>query len=166
MTGMPFSEKNRPRLLIISKDKSVRNDLIILLSGCGYFVDYVETRSEGIAKFRNYKHVIVILDVQALPRHPQRMFNLFRIYKKNPIILIAAHRDEEDQVYPFMKLGIFDILPLPFKVDYLYFVLKRLVEHSRLTAQNAFIKLCLLMILITWPIWAIAIWFFAKNFPR
>jgi DNA-binding NtrC family response regulator len=161
---MRFSEKNRPRLLIISKDQTVRNDLVILLSGCGYFVDYVETRSEGITKFRNFKHAIVILDVQALPRHPQRMLNLFRVHKKNPIILIAAHRDEEELVYPFMKLGIFDIVTLPFKADYLYFVLKRLVEHSRLTAQNEFVRMYIFIIFITMPIWWVAIWFFARKF--
>jgi CheY-like chemotaxis protein len=87
---MRFAERNMPRLLIISKDPLVRNDMIMLLSGCGYFVDYVENRSEGIAKFRNFKHAVVILDVHALPRSPQRLLKLLKMYKKNPITLRVA----------------------------------------------------------------------------
>jgi DNA-binding NtrC family response regulator len=162
---MIFSERNRPRLLVISKDPMVRNDLVILLSGCGYFVDYVENRLEGIKKFRNFKHAVVIMDVHALPKYPKRMLKLFRVYKKNPIILIVAHYDEAQRIYPYMRLGIFDIVPLPFQVDRLYFVLKRLVEHSRLAAQNEFSKMFLYMLLITLPVWLIAIWFVARHLP-
>jgi two-component system response regulator ResD len=160
---MAFAERNRSRLLIISKDPAVRNDMVMLLSGCGYFVDYVESRSEGLARYRNFKHAVVILDVHALPRSPQRLLNLFQMYKKNPIILIVAEKNDEARLYPYMQLGIFDIVQLPFNVDYLYFVLKRLMEHSRLTASSEFSKLFLLMIFLTLPIWWIAIWFIARH---
>jgi two-component system response regulator ResD len=160
---MRFAERNRSRLLIISKDPLVRNDMIMLLSGCGYFVDYVETRSEGIAKFRNFKHAVVILDIHALPRSPQRLLGLFRMYKKNPIILIVAEKENESRLYPYMQLGIFDIVTLPFHVDYLYFVLRRLIDHSRLTASNEFARLLLLMIFLTLPIWLIALWFISRH---
>lgn len=162
---MGFAERNRSRLLIISRDRAVRNDMIMLLSGCGYFVDYVETRTEGIAKYRNFKHAVVILDVHALPRSPQRLLKLFQMYKKNPIILIVAEKNDEERLYPYMQMGIFDIVTLPFHVDYLYFVLRRLIDHSKLTASNEFAKLLLLMIIVTLPIWGVAIWFIARHLP-
>ncbi|MDD5676172.1 MAG: hypothetical protein PHC61_18515 [Chitinivibrionales bacterium] len=161
---MRFADHNRPRLLIISKEPLLRNDLIILLSGCGYFVDFVETRSEGIVKFRHFKHAVVIMDVHALPKYPQRMLRLFRVYKKNPIILIAAHGDEAERVYPFMRLGIFDVVALPLQVDHLYYVLRRLVDHSRLMAHNEFVRMYLVLVLITMPVWWVAIWYFARHF--
>jgi DNA-binding response OmpR family regulator len=157
---------NRPRLLVISKDTQVRNDLVILLSGCGYFVDYVVTRSEGMAKFRSFKHAVVIMDVHALPKFPKRMLRLFRVYKKNPIILIVARSDEAYQVYPFMRLGIFDVITLPFQADHLYIVLKRLVEHSRLLAQHEFIRRFISVLLITLPLWGTFLWFLARHFYR
>jgi two-component system response regulator ResD len=162
---MRFAERSRSRLLIISKDPSVRNDMIMLLTGCGYFVDYVENRSEGIAKFRNFKHAVVILDMHALPRSPQRLLRLFRMYKKNPIILIVAEKNDEPRLYPYMQLGIFDIVTLPFHVDYLYFILRRLIDHSRLTASIEFARLLLIMTFITLPIWLVAIWFVARHLP-
>jgi DNA-binding response OmpR family regulator len=160
---MRLAERNRSRLLIISKDPVVRNDMVILLSGCGYFVDYVEDRSEGIAKFRNFKHAVVILDVHALPRSPQRLLGLFKLYKKNPIILIVAEKNDEARLYPYMQLGIFDIVTLPFHVDYLYFVLKRLISYSQLTEQIEFVRFFLFMVLFTLPVWWIAMWFIARH---
>jgi two-component system response regulator ResD len=162
---MRFAERNRPRLLIISKDPQVRSDLVVLLSGCGYYVDYVEDRAEGIAKFKNFKHAVVIFDVHALPSSPHRLLKLFSMYKKNPILLIVAQKEEESRLYPYMQLGIFDIVTLPFHVDYLYFVLKRLIQHSRLTAQNEFVRLLLFTILFTLPIWWVAIWLVARHLP-
>jgi two-component system, OmpR family, response regulator ResD len=162
---MGYADRNRSRLLIISKDPKVRNDLIVLLSGCGYFVDYVENRSEGIEKFRNFKHAVVIFDLHALPRSPQRTLNLFRLYKKHPILLIVAQKDEESRLYPYMQLGIFDIVTLPFQVDHLYFILQRLIQHSKSTAQKEFVRLFLLTVLMTVPIWGIAIWFVARHLP-
>jgi DNA-binding response OmpR family regulator len=163
---MPLGNHNRPRLLVISKDNQVRNDLVILLSGCGYFVDYVMNRSEGIAKFRNFKHAVVIMDVHALPRFPKRMLRLFRVYKNNPIILIVARSDEAQLVYPFMRLGIFDVITLPFQADHLYFVLKRLVEHSRLIAQHEFIRRLISVLLVTLPVWGIFLWVLARHINR
>jgi DNA-binding response OmpR family regulator len=160
------SSHNRPRLLVISKDSQVRNDLVILLSGCGYFVDYVVNRSEGIAKYRSFKHAVVIMDVHALPRFPKRMLRLFRVYKKNPIILIVARTEDAHQVYPFMRLGVFDVITLPFQADHLYIVLKRLVEHSRLLAQHEFIRRFITVLLITLPVWGIFLWFCARHFYR
>jgi DNA-binding response OmpR family regulator len=163
---MRRSDQNRPRLLVISKDNQVRNDLVILLSGCGYFVDYVVNRSEGIGKFRSFKHAVVIMDVHALPRFPKRMLRLFRVYKKNPIILIVARSDEANQVYPFMRLGIFDVITLPFQADHLYIVLKRLIEHSRLVAQHEFIRRFISVLLITLPVWGVFLWFLARHFYK
>ena len=59
-------EANRDRVLVISNRGEVRNELVTLLSGYGYFVEYCATRREGIRKFRSHKQSIVILDVNAL----------------------------------------------------------------------------------------------------
>jgi DNA-binding NtrC family response regulator len=151
--------------LIVNKDPSVRNDMVMLLSGCGYFVDYVENLSQGLAKFQNYKHAVVILDVPALPQSPEHLIELFSMFKKNPIILIVAQKDDEALLYPYMQLGVFDIVTLPFNVDHLNFVLKRLVNHSRLKASNEFAKMMLLMVFFTLPIWLTALWFMARHLP-
>jgi DNA-binding response OmpR family regulator len=83
-------EANRDRVLIISRNNEIRNEMITLLSGYGYFVDYCQTRMEGIRKFRAHKQSIVILDVPILRQFPKRLFNLIQRVRKNTIVIIAA----------------------------------------------------------------------------
>jgi DNA-binding response OmpR family regulator len=137
--------------------------MVTLLSGCGYYVDYVENRSEGIEKFRNFKHAVIILDVQAIPRSPHRLLRLFSQFKKNPIILVLAEKKDEEKLYPFMHLGVFDVVSLPLNLDYLYFVLKRLITFSKLSAKAEFSKFFIGSIMFSIPIWLFALWYLSRN---
>ena len=56
-------DSNRHRVLIISRSLDLRNELVTLLSGYGYFVEFCQSRMEGTRKFRAHKQSIVILDV-------------------------------------------------------------------------------------------------------
>ena len=152
MTSIDFRQ-HRTRLLVISKDEAMRNSLVTLLTGYGYFVDYVENRHDGLRKFRENKHAIAIVDVHTLPRVPAHFFRAFRIYKRNPIIVIAANDEEMPRVYPYLCRDVYDILQLPLKMEYLDFTLKRLVEHNRLMKNNEFLKMLLLMLALIAPIW-------------
>ncbi len=146
-------EKNRPRLLVICRNAAVRNDLVTLLTGYGYYVDYVDTRKAGIESFQEHKQPIVIMDVPALTPSPGRVFRLFRVYRRNPVLLIAASREEETRLYPYLRSGVFDIVQLPLRTEYLPFVLRRLMEHSRLANQNEFLRGLLGVVFAFLPLW-------------
>ena len=146
-------EKNRPRLLVISKDLKIRNDLVALLTGYGYFVDYVETRSEGITKFRQNKHAVVIVDVHSLPKFPERMLKLFSYLQRNPIILIAAHKEDQQIVFPYLRCGVYDILPLPLQVENLDIIFRRMVNSNILRGHYEFSEMLIFVGLFSLPVW-------------
>jgi len=145
-------ERTRPRLLVICKNQQARNDLVTLLTGYGYYVDYVDSRAAGVLNYRAHKQAIIIMDVPALPQYPERMFKLFSMYRRNPVILIAAQINEEAAVYPYMQQGVYDIVQLPLKPGYQHYILRRLVEHSSLMAQNEFMKYMLSLGLLGIPV--------------
>ncbi len=149
--------KTLPRLLVISRNPKVRDDLVTLLTGYGYYVDYVQDRSEGISRFRQYKQSIVIVDVPALPRFPQRMFRIFRVYRRNPIVLIAAYQDELERAYSYMQHGVYDVVQLPLNIEYVDIVLSRLVKHNKLVAQNEFMRILILLTVFVIPLWIVLI---------
>ncbi len=146
-------EKNRTRLLIICKDTNLTNDLISLLTGYGYYVDYVLTRREGIIKYKQYKQAIVIFDVPSLPKHPRHLFRFFKIYSSNPKILIAARQEEEQKMYPFLNDGVYDIIQLPLRFEYLDFNLRRLVSYDNLTARYEFLMMFTKLVAYSSPLW-------------
>ena len=133
-------QKDLPRLLVICSESSVRSDIVTLLSGYGYYVDYESNINDGINRFKQTKHTIAILDAQALRNEHESLMQRFTVYKRNPIILVAAEKKDELDMIPFLKSGVYDILPLPLEVNRLDFVLKRLIDHSRLQYKHEFLK--------------------------
>src|SRR6185369_7700622 len=131
---------DRQRVLVISRNSEVRNELVTLLSGYGYFVEYCQTRLEGMRKFRAHKQPIVILDMPVLRVFPKRLFKFIQRVRKNTIILIAAGKSEEPDAFERVALGAYDILTLPLKTELLKLTLNRALTHHRLTLENLFVK--------------------------
>jgi DNA-binding NtrC family response regulator len=147
-------EANRHRVLVISRSLDLRNELVTLLSGYGYFVEFCHNRLEGIRKFRAHKQSIVIVDVPVLRSFPHRFFRFVRMVRRNTIVLIAANRKEEAEAVQRLDLGAYDILHLPLKTDFLKLTLSRALEHHRLILENVFVKDVLFFGLLLAPIWA------------
>jgi DNA-binding NtrC family response regulator len=155
-------DKNRQRLLVISRAGTTRNDLVTLLTGYGYYVDYADNRLDGLRKFRQHKQPVVICDMLSLPRFPGRLFKVFRSYRRNPMILVAATSDQERLVYPYLSQGVFDIVQLPLRVDYLHFVLRRMVRYDQLTGRLFFLQTILLIVLLVAPIWLLLVYLVSR----
>ena len=148
---MPHS--NRQRVLIISRNPDLRNELVTLLSGYGYFVEFCQTRLEGVRKFRAHKQPIVILDVPVLRTFPKRLFRLIQMVRRNTIVLIAAHKREEVEAFENLHLGAYDILNLPLRTDFLKLTLSRALAHHRMMLENIFVKNLVFFGLLMLPIW-------------
>lgn len=147
-------DNNRHRVLVISRSPDLRNELVTLLSGYGYFVEFCQNRMEGVRKFRAHKQSIVILDVPVLRNGPKRLFDYFRTIRRNTIVLIAANRKDEVEAVQKLDLGAYDVLNLPLKTDILKLTLKRALEHHRLMLENLFVKNVLFFSLLMLPLWA------------
>ena len=146
---------DRQRVLVISRNAEVRNELVTLLSGYGYFVEYCQTRMEGVRKFRAHKQPIVILDMPVVRVFPKRLLRFIQRVRRNTIILIAAHKMEETEAFERVASGAYDILNLPLKTELLKLTLNRALMHHRLTLENLFIKNAVFFALLILPLWAL-----------
>lgn len=157
-----MSEANRHRVLVVSGNTEVSNELVTLLSGYGYFVEYCQSRIEGMRKFRAHKQPIVILDVKILRGFPNRLFKFIQSVRKNTIVLIATGKSEEVEALSSLQLGAYDILSLPLKTDFLKTTLKRAMDHHRLILENIFVKNMVFFGLLVFPLWAWLIYIVLK----
>lgn len=145
--------KNRTRLLVICQDGRLSNDLVTLLTGYGYYVDYVTSWKEGIQKFSQHKQTIVLIDAASLPKYPKHLLQMFRFYTLNPKIMIVATKEEEEKLYPYLDNGVFDIIQVPLRYDYIDFNLRRLVSYDRVCAQYTFLRMILELLYLSSPVW-------------
>ncbi|MEO6096588.1 MAG: hypothetical protein ABIW76_13120 [Fibrobacteria bacterium] len=146
-------DANRHRVLVISSNNDVSNELVTLLSGYGYFVEYCQNRIEGMRKFRAHKQPIVIVDSNVLRLFPKRLFGFIRRVRKNTIVLIAAGKKDESDAVENLALGAYDLLHLPLKTDLLRVTLNRAIAHHRLTLENLFVKNFVFFGLLMMPVW-------------
>lgn len=146
-------DKNRTRLLLICKDPDINIKLVTLLTGYGYYVDYVTTRQEGILKFRQHKQGVIIFDASLLPRYPKHLFRLFRTSLSNPKILITARPEQQQKVYPYLNECVYDFIQVPLNFENLDFILHRLVAYDTLTSQYEFLYLLIKLSIISFPLW-------------
>jgi len=152
---------NRHRVLVISKNDDLRNDLVTLLSGYGYFVDDFKDRLEGIRQFRAHKQSIIILDIPILRRFSKRIFYLIKMIQINAVVLIAAHHKETQIAFQHMKKGAYDILNLPLKTEFLIQTIERAQSHHRTILENMFVKNVLFFGLLMAPLWLLTFYLIA-----
>lgn len=145
-------KKDLPRLLVICRDDVVRSELVMLLSGYGYYVDYEDNVKDGLKRFIQTKHMIVILDKKALPKDEKNLMSRFTVYQRNPIILVAAQHGDEKDMVRYLKSGVYDLIHLPLEVERLDFVLQRLVDHSSLNFKYEFLKILVVIAGMTIPL--------------
>ncbi len=144
---------NRQRVLVMSGNSDTRHELVTLLSGYGYFVEESQNRVEGVKKFRAHKQPIVILDLPMLRFFPRRLLQFFQKVRKNTIVLIAAHKREEDDAFQYLKMGAYDLLYLPLKTDSLKMTLSRALNYHQVLLNNIFINNAIYFGLLALPIW-------------
>ncbi len=159
---MKVFEKARTRLLVIAQDLTVRENLVTLLTGYGYYVDYEQDREQGLKSFMKYRQAVVIIDLPSLPSDPEEIMRLFMMHKKNPIIILAVETKDEKHVFKYLKNGVYDVLYLPLTMNYVEVVLKRLVTHSELLAHNEFIQTLVTLTLLVMPVWIFCAFLIAK----
>lgn len=157
-----MKDNSRHRVLVISRSAEVRNEIVTLLSGYGYFVEFCHSRLEGIRRFRSHKQPIVILDVPMLRTFPQRMFRLIKMVRRNTIVLIASQKKEEAEAFQQLQLGAYDILNLPLKTEFLQLTLSRALAHHQLQMENIFVKNAVFFGLLMCPVWILLAYILAR----
>lgn len=124
--------KNRHRVLLFCEDQLVTNDVLMLLSSHGYLVDTADNYEEVCAKLLNYKHSILIADVDQLPEDPNTVFNLFRKARKSPVFLLINRLNSVEKIRAYLDAGVDDLLSMPIDADKLYRKVKRAAEYNRM----------------------------------
>lgn len=124
--------KNRHRVLLASADKKIIDNVLMLLSSHGYFVDTATTFDELADKMVNYKPSILITDVELLPSNPMVMNQLFNKAKKRPVQLLIDRDESAQIVREYLFSGVDDLLTIPFDAAKLYRKVKRAAEYNRM----------------------------------
>lgn len=132
--------RSKGRILVVDDEKSMREVLEIFLKNEGYTVSVAEDGKTAIEAIKNDIFDLVITDMK-MPRISG--FDLLKSVKEispdTVVVIITAFGTTESAVEA-MKLGAFDYIQKPFKMDDIRLVVKNALERQELQKEVAILK--------------------------
>jgi DNA-binding NtrC family response regulator len=117
-------------ILIVDDDDVIRDTLDELLS-CEYQCETVETGEKALAKLAAATFEVVLTDI-SMPGLSGRelLERVLHLYPQTSVIIISGFSDEE-HAQELLKVGAFDYLLKPFRLEVVEQSVKRALEYSR-----------------------------------
>ncbi|MBF0344404.1 MAG: sigma-54-dependent Fis family transcriptional regulator [Nitrospirae bacterium] len=127
--------KDKGKILVVEDEKSMNDILMMLLEGEGYEVVSAYDGSQGIDAIKKDIFDIVITDIK-MPK--QDGFAVLRSVKETSpetiVLMVTAFGTTEDAI-DAMKLGAYDYINKPFKIDEIRLIVKNALEKRLLKRE-------------------------------
>lgn len=132
--------EDKNRVLVVDDEPGMRDFLEIMLRKDGYEVDTACDGTEAIDSIEQKMFDLAVVDVQMPVMNGIDV--LQKINEKSPettVIMITAYASHETAIEA-MKLGAYDYITKPFKIDEIKLVIKKSLEKKRLERENSRLK--------------------------
>lgn len=130
----------RGKILVIEDEKNMREVLRILLEGEGYEVMTAPDGTTGIDYIKKDIYDLVITDIKMPgPDGFEVLRSAKEISPETLVIMITAFGTTESAVEA-MKLGAYDYIHKPFKIDEIRLVVKNAIEKKRLRGEISVLR--------------------------
>lgn len=128
------------RILLVDDEPSILNVLSTLLKAEGYDVTPVLGGDKAQDVLRNEDFDLLISDIRMSPVNGMQLLALAHEIKPAlSVIMLTAYGSVETAIEA-MKLGAFDYVTKPFKVDELLITVTRALNYNKTLAENADLK--------------------------
>jgi two-component system, NtrC family, response regulator PilR len=129
-------EDNKNKIIVIDDEPGMREFLEIMLQKDGYIVETASDGPEAMDKIDNALFDLAITDIQMPVMNGIEV--LKKINEKSPdttVIMITAYASHETAIEA-MKLGAYDYITKPFKIDEIKLVIKKALDKKKLEREN------------------------------
>jgi len=123
-------------ILIVDDDDVIRDTVFELLS-TDYECDTAETAEQALAKLEAEQFEVVLTDI-SLPGLSGRelLSRVLMLYPGTPVIIVSGISDQE-HAEELIKLGAFDYLIKPFRLEVVEESIKRALQAGRESGTNS-----------------------------
>jgi two-component system, NtrC family, response regulator AtoC len=120
-----------PSILIIDDQGLIRKSLKVALEKEKYCVELAETGAFGLAKFKQKRFDLVLLDIRLPDTSGIDVLKQMKSLDRNPIVIMMTGYGTIENAVLAMKLGAFDYINKPFKTESLTALIKMaLAAHA------------------------------------
>ena len=128
------------KVLVVDDKQMMRDSVGAILQRAGYTVVVAVNGEDGLAKIKKHRPAVVVTDLMMPEMNGLEMLEAIRETDQDlPVVLMTAYGTVGDAVKA-MKEGAFDFVQKPFEGDQLIMVVRRAIEHRRLSQENDALK--------------------------
>ena len=125
-----------PRVLVVDDERSMRELLSITLRQAGYDVALAENGDAAIEQLRAESFDLIVTDLRMHETDGMAVLRAAReLAPETPVVVVTAYASTETAVEA-MKLGAYDYVTKPFKLDEIRVTLGNALERKRLQEEN------------------------------
>lgn len=128
------------RILVVDDEQSMREFLAILLEREGYSVDQAENADVALKLLESDTFDLVISDVSMPGLNGMALLERIKTATPETAVLMITAYTTAEQAVEAMKLGAYDYIAKPFKVEEVKVLVKNALEKSSLQKENRRLK--------------------------
>ena len=135
-----MSEDPRIRFLVVDDEQSIRKLCVTIGNSLGFISAQVESAEAALAYIDAHSPDLVLADLKLANMDGLEFLEkLKRALPQTEVAMMTGHGSIESAVQA-MKLGAYDFITKPFRVEELKLVLQRMAEKVRLVSENQFLR--------------------------
>src|SRR5580765_5360294 len=135
-----MSDAIKVRLLVVDDEQSIRKLCMTIGSSLGYSCSEAESAETAISRIEQEAPDLILTDLR-LPSQSgvELLRQAKQLFPRAEIAIMTGHGSIESAV-DAMKLGAYDYIEKPFRVEKMRLLLQRMAEKVRLVTENEFLR--------------------------
>ncbi len=128
------------KILVVEDDNATRDTMVDLLSEVGYEVESATNGEEAIAMVLEYGFDMVITDLKMPKGDGIQVLEQIKKIDNRTIVIICTGYGTVDTAVKAMKLGAYEYITKPIKIEEIKLVVQRALDYQRLKTENVLLQ--------------------------
>jgi two-component system, NtrC family, response regulator AtoC len=135
-----MSDELKTKLLVVDDEQSIRRLCMTIGNSLGFLCNEAESAETAVTRLETEPPDLILTDLK-LPNQSgvELLKQIRKVLPRAEIAIMTGHGSIESAV-DAMKLGAYDYIEKPFRVEKLRLLLQRMAEKVRLVNENAFLR--------------------------
>lgn len=133
-------ENNKGKILIVEDEKSMREVLKILLEEENFHVTTAADGIEGLELVRNNVFDLVITDIKMPRADGFTVLKEIKDFSPDTMVIMVTAFGTTEAAIDAMKMGAYDYVHKPFKIDEIRLIVKKAFEKKRLSEELSLLR--------------------------
>ena len=149
------------RILIVDDEDDLREMLAETVRSLGHEVESGADGEEGLRLYKQQEFDLVITDLKMPKMDGLTLLREVKLLRPDAVVLMITAYPTIDSAVQAIKLGAYDYVTKPFKIEQIEVVVRRAVEKKRLMEQLGLFRGMFWLAVFSIPFWIVLgiVWF-------